>query len=143
MKILKKFAPLFILIILALSFLLPAAQCSAGLLASSSGMTAQTDALRGSAGFDPNTSIADVVALIIRVVLGLLGIVFLVLLVLGGYQWMTAGGNEDQVTKAQDRIKTAIIGLVIILAAYAITAFVFTNLPFNSGTGITQGTQGN
>jgi hypothetical protein len=143
MKILKKFAPLFILLILTLGLALPAVHCQAGLLASSSGMTDQTDALRNSAGFDPNTSISDVIATIIRVVLSLLGVIFLVLLVLGGYQWMTAGGNEDQVTKAQDRIKTAIIGLVIVLAAYAITAWVFTNLPFNSGAGITQGGQGN
>jgi flagellar biosynthesis protein FlhB len=135
MKILKKFTPLFILIILALGFLLPAVNCQAGFLASSSGITAQTGALSQSAGFDTSNSIADIVATIIRVVLSLLGIIFLVLLILGGYQWMTAGGNEDQVSKAQDRIKTAIIGLVIVLAAYAITAFVFSNLPFNSGGG--------
>lgn len=137
MNILKKFTPLFILLILTFGFLLPVAT-NAGLLATSSGITGQTDALRNTAGFDANTRVEDVVATVIKIVLGLLGIVFLILLVLGGYQWMSAGGNEKEVDAAQARIKTAIIGLVIILSAYAITAFVFTNLPFNSGTGQTQ-----
>lgn len=134
MNNLKKFLPLFIFIILAASFLLPMAHCNAGLLASSSGITSQTNALRDSAGFDQNMALDDIVALVIRVALSMLGIIFLVLLVLAGYQWMTAGGNEKEVESAQARIKTAVIGLVIVLAAYAITAFVFTRLPFAGRT---------
>ncbi|MEI7620715.1 MAG: hypothetical protein WCJ57_04075, partial [Candidatus Falkowbacteria bacterium] len=130
----KKFLPLFIFIILVAGFLLPMAHCSAGLLATSSGITSQTDTLRDSAGFDQNMALDDIIALIIRVALSILGIIFLVLLVLAGYQWMTAGGNEKEVEGAQARIKTAVIGLVIVLAAYAITSFVFARLPFAGRT---------
>lgn len=143
MNIIKKFVPLFILIILALGFLTPVADCQAGLLATSSGVTQQTDALTSRAGFDTSTRFEDIVALIIRVVLSLLGIIFLVLLILGGYQWMTAGGDEKQVEGAQARIKTAVIGLVIVLSAYAITAFVFTRLPYNAAVPQTDSGQGN
>ncbi len=128
MNNLKKFIPLFVFIILAVGFLLPVMSCEAGLLATSSGINNQTNALNSSAGFDASTGVDDIVAMIINVALGLLGLIFLVLLVLGGYQWMTAGGNEKEVEGAQARIKTAIIGLVIVLTAYAITAFVFSRL---------------
>jgi lysylphosphatidylglycerol synthetase-like protein (DUF2156 family) len=66
------------------------------------------------------TSLAETLGLIVNTALSLLGVVFIVLMVYGGFQWMTAGGNEEQVKKAQGRIKNAIIGLVITIAAYAI-----------------------
>ena len=107
--------------------------------------TSQTDALKesaGFAGFDSNLTLADVIATVIEIALGLLGVVFIVLIVLSGYQWMTAGGNEEVVTKATGRIKNAIIGLVIVLAAYAITAFVFSNLPQTGAGNMTPITSG-
>lgn len=88
------------------------------------------------AGFRTNTSIGDVVANVIQAVLGLLGIIFIVLMVYAGYLWMMAGGNEEQVKKAKDLIRAAIIGLIIIVAAYSITYFVFEAL---SKAGITGG----
>lgn len=80
-------------------------------------------------------SIEVLVAKIIQIVLGLLAIIFLVLTILAGFRWMTAAGNEEEVKKAQATIKATIIGLVIILAAYAITYFIFRNLPFGGGGG--------
>lgn len=74
---------------------------------------------------------------IIRIVLSFLGIIFLVLIIFSGFRWMTAGGNEEAVKKAQGTIKTAIIGLVIVLAAYSITYFVFKYLPFSGGGSMT------
>ncbi len=61
--------------------------------------------------------------------LGLLGIIFLVLIIYAGYNWMTAGGDEEKVTIAKNTLTRAVIGLIIIVAAYSITYFVFTNLP--------------
>ncbi len=133
MKPFSKIIALLTIVIMWASFLAIAPVASAGFLRASSSIMEQTDALNANAGFDSSNNIENVISTVIGVILGLLGIVFLVLLVLGGYQWMTAGGNEDQVTKAQARIKTAVIGLVIVLAAYAITAFVFNNLPFATG----------
>lgn len=65
---------------------------------------------------------------ILNVFFGVLGIVFLALMLYGGYIWMTARGSEELVTKAKDLITQAIIGIVIIIAAYAITEFVILRL---------------
>jgi hypothetical protein len=61
---------------------------------------------------------------IIGVVLSFIGIIFLGLMIYGGIIWMTAQGNEQQVTKAKDLITSSIIGIVIVFAAYAITVFI-------------------
>jgi len=66
-----------------------------------------------------------VAANIIRVLLGLLGTIFVVLIVYAGFLWMTAGGNEENVKKAKGYIFNAIIGLCIVLSAYGITFFAF------------------
>jgi len=68
------------------------------------------------------------VASIINVALGLLGIIAVVIVLIGGFQWMTAGGNEEKVGGAKKMIAAGVIGLVIILCAYAIAAFVVNAL---------------
>ncbi|PLX20309.1 hypothetical protein C0584_06210 [Candidatus Parcubacteria bacterium] len=64
----------------------------------------------------------------IKALLSLLGIVFLGLIIFGGYTWFMARGNETEVGKAKETLYRAIIGLIILLSAYAITAFVGTKL---------------
>ncbi len=61
---------------------------------------------------------------IINVFLGILGVVFLALTVYAGYLWLTAGGSEEKVKKAKSIMVNSIIGLIIVVFAYAITAFV-------------------
>jgi len=68
------------------------------------------------------------IAMIIRFVLGLLGIVTLVMMLYAGYTWMISMGNQDVVAKAKKTIIRSAIGLGIILSAYAITNFVFNNV---------------
>lgn len=77
-------------------------------------------------GYAPATAntLSETVGKIIKAVLGLLGTVFLVLTVYAGVLWMTAAGEEEKVTKATNILKTSVIGLVIILAAYSITYFI-------------------
>lgn len=65
---------------------------------------------------------------IIRVFIILLGIFFMGLMVYGGFMWMNAKGNDEQVKKAQGIIRDAIIGLLIAVGAYAITYFVLYNI---------------
>ena len=65
---------------------------------------------------------------IIRVVLGLLGIVALVIVLMAGFQWMTSAGNSEKVEGAKKMLLSAVIGLAIILSAYAVTDFVLRNL---------------
>lgn len=73
---------------------------------------------------EPKTLLLDYVGTIINVGLGLLGAVLLILTIYAGFLWMTAGGNDEQVTKAKAWIRNAVIGLIITLAAYSIANFV-------------------
>ncbi|MFP4514920.1 MAG: pilin [Parcubacteria group bacterium] len=98
----------------------------------------QTEAFRNNSGYTEvsgSVGVSDIVARVIFIALSLLAVIFIVLIIIAGYQWMTAGGNEEQITKAKKNISNAIIGLVIILSAYAVTWFVFTYLPMSAGTG--------
>ena len=64
------------------------------------------------------------IARIINVILGFLGIVAVIIILIGGFMWMTAGGNEEKVGKAKKLLVGGIIGLAIILSAYAIASYV-------------------
>ena len=70
--------------------------------------------------------IIGIVGTIIDLVLGYLGLVFLVLTIYGGLIWMTAGGNPENVKKAKSLISNAVIGLFIIFASYGIAHLVFS-----------------
>ena len=72
--------------------------------------------------------IEQVVGNIIYIALSVLGLIFLVLIVYGGYIWMIARGDEAKVEKAKDTMTNSMIGLVIVLGAYAITYFVVNQL---------------
>lgn len=79
------------------------------------------------AGFDANTdetTLSETIGGIIKVALSLVGTIFLALTVYAGFLWMTASGDESKVEKAQNILRSAVIGLVIALGAYGITTFV-------------------
>lgn len=68
------------------------------------------------------------IANIISIALSLLGVIFVILTVYGGFLYMTARGNEEQTKKGQAIIVQALIGLIIVLTAYAISYFAFKSL---------------
>jgi hypothetical protein len=61
---------------------------------------------------------------IIAIVLSVLGLIFIGLIIYGGLSWMTAEGNEQKLEKAKQIILTSIIGLIVVLAAYAASYFI-------------------
>lgn len=71
---------------------------------------------------------AEFIGLGLRTLLSLVGITFLILMVYAGFRWMTARGEEDEIKKSRETIITATIGLIAVLAAYAITTLVTENL---------------
>lgn len=73
---------------------------------------------------DPRTMVAQ----LINIVLTLLGIVAVVIVLLGGFKWMTAAGNEEKVSEAKKLLGAGVIGLVIILAAWGISRFILNEL---------------
>jgi len=74
------------------------------------------------------TPLPKLIGKYINIFLSILGVLFVILIVYGGYSWMTAYGNEQKLTKAKDTIINAVIGLIIVLAAYTISSFVVTGL---------------
>lgn len=81
-------------------------------------------AYTGLSGQDLRITIAN----IIRTAMGLLGIIAVLIVLYGGFKWMTAAGSEEKVGEAKKIITSGIIGLIIIISAYAIASFVVTNL---------------
>ena len=113
---------IFFVVIFSITFLQPILAIETGLEA-----TATT------AGFETSTASktpSEIVAGIVKVALGFVGTLFLIFIIVSGFQWMTAGGNTETITKARQRIINATIGLVIVLGAYAITTFIILKLVF-------------
>ncbi|OIO46744.1 MAG: hypothetical protein AUJ28_01945 [Parcubacteria group bacterium CG1_02_37_51] len=63
--------------------------------------------------------------MIIKAVLGLVGIIALLYFILGGFQWMTAAGNLDKVKKGRDTLIWATLGILIIFASYSLVNYFF------------------
>lgn len=80
------------------------------------------------AGYKGETSVQQIIGVVVKTFLSILGIIFLILMIYSGYAWMTAHGDEQKVTKAKETITAAIIGLIIVVGAYAITFFVISKL---------------
>ncbi len=73
-------------------------------------------------------SIPQLLGKYIGSILAFIGTIFFLLMIYGGVSWMTSSGDDKKVTKAKDLIVAAVIGLIIVLSAYAITAFVGNTL---------------
>lgn len=80
--------------------------------------------------FDPSETLGlgsanlqDTVIAIIQWILGLLGLIAVIMILVGGFKWMTAGGNEEKIESAKKLLTAAIVGLIIVLLAWAIVIF--------------------
>ncbi len=87
----------------------------------------------GLKGEGSETDLMTIIANLINVVLGLVGVILLILFIYAGFLWMTAGGDSDQVKKAKSIFKNAIIGLLIVVLSYAISSFVINRMSSVSG----------
>lgn len=74
--------------------------------------------------FNTDRKIRDYIAILIKGALSLLGAIFIVLIVLAGFKWMTSAGNSSKIDEAKSTIVNSVIGLAVVLAAYAIVTFV-------------------
>ena len=75
-----------------------------------------------------SATMPQVIGKVIKVILSILGLVALVLFIIGGFQWMTSGGNKEKIQGAQKLMGAAVIGMVIIIIAYAASAFIVNKL---------------
>lgn len=112
---------------------------SLGLAASSTdtfGLNPLNSELSGTLG---NSDLRTTIARLINVALSLLGVIAVVIILAGGFKWMTAGGNDDKVAEARKMIFSGIIGLAIILSSWAIALFVLNRLRDATGSGTISG----
>jgi hypothetical protein len=81
-----------------------------------------------SGGISTDPTITSIIGTVISAALGMLGVIFLGLVIYGGILWMTSEGEEAKVEKARKIITDSIIGLIVVMAAYAISFFIFSAL---------------
>ncbi|MBI4778995.1 hypothetical protein HY797_00905, partial [Candidatus Falkowbacteria bacterium] len=95
-------------------------------------------------GLNGTQDIRITIAKIIRVIIGFLGIIAVGLIMYAGWLWMTSEGNEEKIEKAKKTLINAVIGLIIILSAFAIASFVLNKLTgaADNNTAITPGGSG-
>ena len=83
----------------------------------------QTDAFVGTRGakFGRVQTVPEMVGVAIRSLLVLLGTIFLIYMIYGGYLIMTSAGVDERIDKGKRILKSAIVGVILILGAYSIT----------------------
>ncbi len=69
-----------------------------------------------------------VAARFIQLALGFLGVLAVLLVMYAGFIWMTSGGSEDKIAKAKKLLLNGVMGLIIILSAWAITTFLLNKI---------------
>lgn len=72
--------------------------------------------------------VVQTVANIINILLGFLGVIAIVLILIGGFKWMTSQGNEEKIGEAKKLLGAGVVGLVIIFVAYALAYFIVNQL---------------
>jgi uncharacterized protein YqgC (DUF456 family) len=70
------------------------------------------------------TDFETILSTIIQIILGFSGLVAMAYIILGGYQYVTSAGNDEQAKKGRSTLTNAIIGLVVILLSYVIISIV-------------------
>jgi len=117
-------------ILIYLVMLISLAQIPTQVLALNFGLVETKDAATkgGYAGGTTDTTLSETVGLVIKIALSLVGVVFLALTVYAGFLWMTARGEDEPIGKAKKIITACIIGLLIVVAAYAITDYVLVRM---------------
>lgn len=81
----------------------------------------------GRAGYEESDAV-KIGGNVLNVILSFVGVLFLIVMIAGGFMWMTAGGKVAQVDTAKKLLVTGIIGLIIVVSAYAISAWVGDSL---------------
>lgn len=125
----KKYKKLILLACLIVALILPQM-----ILAANPALNTLDNIASGDKG--PYASVAAgnnlnaIIGTVISIGLGLIGIIFLVLMIYAGYNWMTARGEEEKVAAAKETITRAVVGIIIVIGAYAVWRFIFVRLLF-------------
>jgi hypothetical protein len=86
------------------------------------------NAIGGANKYETGQSIIVYIGNIIAVALGFLGAYMVGLIIYAGFIWMNAGGDKEKITSAQGHLRNAVIGAILVISAWTITAFVLNAL---------------
>lgn len=131
MSLTAKYSIIFSGLLVALSLLVSAQV----VLAEEKGVDKATKGLeataKGGYGVLPaETNLPIIIGKVVGAILAMVGVIFFCLILWAGFGWMLAKGNEEEIGKAKETIFSAVLGLIVILGAYAITnlvAMIFSN----------------
>ena len=101
---------------------LPAISANAYDFTSSSGLSAA--GTKGGYDVTTTTPVEKLIGDVIYAIIGLVGVIFLGMIIYGGFTWMTAQGNEEKSKQAMSTVMNSLLGLIITLAAYAISTMI-------------------
>ena len=79
-------------------------------------------------GTGAETSLPIIIGQVVKIVISLLGLIAAVIIIVGGFMWMTSGGEEEKITKAKKLMINGLIGLILVILAYAIATFIISKL---------------
>jgi len=121
----KRFSTYLIILIVSLFLVVPVLAANPA-----AGGNYGLDDTAGAAGLKAyGGSLPTLVGNVIGTGLSLIAVLFFALMIYGGFSWMTSRGNEEGTKKALNTITAAVIGIIIVMASYAITTFVMKTVP--------------
>lgn len=123
MCLIKKSKFIFFSLLFVLLFLMAAPVVLAG-IEDDTGLKTTAQKGYGKLPTDADANLPLLIGKIIGAGLALLGVIFFVIIIYAGIIWMMAMGKEEKINEAKDMIVAAILGLIVVLAAYAITRLI-------------------
>ena len=98
--------------------------CQGSELETNNGQPGDCNDITANSGTDVNGLVTD----IINIFSWIVGVVCVIMIIYGGFRYVTAGGDPGNVTKAKDTILYAIIGLIIVALAQVIVKFILSKV---------------
>ncbi len=117
----KKYLPIIVPVLLVALVLVPAAASALNL---GNEYIQNFGETIGAGEADVGTAVGR----IINIVLSILGLIATVLIIVGGFQWMMSGGNEEKIGEAKKLMMAGVVGLIIVVLAYAIANFLISRI---------------
>lgn len=105
--------------------------------ATDAGATITIGSINASAGFAAD--LGSVLTTVLSFVMGIAALAVFLYLIWGGIQWITSGGEKGKTEEARNKITSAVIGLIVLAASYALLMLLLRILGFESLTGALQG----
>ncbi len=132
---LKSIFFLLITFLLLLSIQVNAASSLRDRLDNLDGDNTHIQTIVGNGGININTSLPVLIGQIIKLILGIFGVISLIFIIRAGIKWVGSQGDSTKIKEARKIITSGVIGLAIIASSYAITDFVIKQITVISDSG--------